>query len=97
MPKSLTPSQIEQYREEGCVFPIRIMSETEAAAGEDSATLVRGEDCHRHFMLEPRPIRDLDPEFVALHRTITERNAKILYRGTNVASYNEPKALAQRR
>jgi hypothetical protein len=66
-------------------------------AGEDSATLVRGKDRHRHFMLEPRPIRDLDPEFVALHRIIAERNARILYRGTDVASYNEPKALAQRR
>ena len=32
MPKCLTQAQIEQYREEGCVFPIRIMSETEAAA-----------------------------------------------------------------
>jgi len=31
MPKCLTPAQIEQYREEGCVFPMRIMSETEAA------------------------------------------------------------------
>jgi len=31
MPKCLTPAQIEQYREEGCVFPIRIMSKTEAA------------------------------------------------------------------
>src|SRR5271167_87940 len=31
MPKCLTPAQIEQYREEGCVFPIRIMSEGEAA------------------------------------------------------------------
>ena len=31
MPKCLTPAQIEQYREEGCIFPIRIMSETEAA------------------------------------------------------------------
>ena len=31
MPKCLTPAQIEQYREEGCVFPIRIISETKAA------------------------------------------------------------------
>jgi non-heme Fe2+,alpha-ketoglutarate-dependent halogenase len=31
MLKFLTPAQIEQYRDEGCVFPIRIMSETEAA------------------------------------------------------------------
>jgi hypothetical protein len=30
MPKCLTPAQIEQYREECCVFPIRIMSETAA-------------------------------------------------------------------
>ena len=30
MPKCLTLAQIEQYREEGCVFPIRIMSETAA-------------------------------------------------------------------
>src|SRR6267378_7588250 len=32
MPKCLSPDQIEQYREEGCVFPIRVMTETEAAA-----------------------------------------------------------------
>jgi hypothetical protein len=36
------------------------------------------------------------PEFVAFHRTITECRARILYRGTDLASYNEPKALAQR-
>ena len=59
--------------------------------GEYSATLVHSEDRHHHFALEPRPTRDLDPEFVALHRTITERNARILYRGTDVANYNEPK------
>jgi non-heme Fe2+,alpha-ketoglutarate-dependent halogenase len=78
-------------------FAIRyVPTMVEQLAGEDSATFVRGEDRHHHFMLEPRPTGDLDPEFVALHRTITERNAKILYRGTDVASYNEPKALAQR-
>jgi hypothetical protein len=32
MRKCLTQAQIEQYREEGCVFPIHVMSETEAAA-----------------------------------------------------------------
>ena len=51
-------------------------------AGQDSASLVRGEDRHHHFMAEPQPSRDLDPEFVALHHTITERNARILYRET---------------
>jgi len=33
---------------------------------------------------------------VALHRAIAECRARILYRGTEIASYNEPKALAQR-
>jgi non-haem Fe2+, alpha-ketoglutarate-dependent halogenase len=78
-------------------FAIRYIPTSVAQlAGEDSASLVRGEDRHHHFMSEPQPTRNLDPEFVALHRTITERNARILYRGTDVANYNEPKALAQR-
>ena len=78
-------------------FAIRYTPTTVAQlAGEDSATLVRGEDRHHHFVPEPQPSRDLDPEFVGLHRTITQRNARILYRGTDVASYNEPKALTQR-
>jgi len=51
-------------------FAIRYIPTTVAQlAGEDSATPVRGEDRYHHFMLEPRPICDLDPEFVALHRT----------------------------
>src|ERR1700687_5514323 len=65
-------------------------------AGEDSATLVRGVDDHHHFEPEPRPTRDMDPAFVALHKQITERNAQILYRGTQVKSYNDPKALPDR-
>ena len=78
-------------------FAIRYIPTTVAQiAGEDSATLVRGADTHRHFELEPRPTRDMDPEFVALHQTITERNAQILYRGTQVKSYDDPKALPDR-
>jgi len=65
-------------------------------AGEDSATLVRGVDDYHHFELEPRPRTDMDPEFVALHERIAERNAQILYRGTSVKSYNEPAAQADR-
>ena len=45
---------------------------------------------------EPEPSRDLDPEFIALHQRITERNARILYRGTDIASYNDPRALLER-
>ena len=78
-------------------FAIRYIPTTVAQiAGEDSATLVRGVDTHRHFELEPRPTPDMDPEFVALHQTITERNAQILYRGTQVKSYDDPKALPDR-
>ena len=61
--------------------------------GEDSATLVRGEDRFRRFEHEPCPTAELEPEFVALHKRITERNARILYRGTPVTSYNEPAAI----
>ena len=90
-----SPPNPSDYRRIG--FAIRyIPTRVAQLAGEDSATLVRGEDRYHHFALEPRPTRDLDPEFVALHRAVTERNARILYRGTDVASYNEPKALAQR-
>ena len=64
--------------------------------GDDTASLVRGEDCYGHFELEPRPERDMDPDMLALHQAITERNAKILYRGTDVESYNEPRAVGQR-
>jgi non-heme Fe2+,alpha-ketoglutarate-dependent halogenase len=49
--------------------------------GEDSATLVRGVDTFNTFEHEPRPSADLDPEFVALHQQIGERNLNILYKG----------------
>jgi Phytanoyl-CoA dioxygenase (PhyH) len=61
--------------------------------GEDSATLVRGADRFHHFAHEPRPKIDMDPEMLALHRAIAERNAKILYRGTGVTSFNDPAAI----
>jgi hypothetical protein len=78
-------------------FAIRYIPTSVAQiAGEDSATLVRGKDLHGHFELEPRPVRDMDPEFIALHKEITERNARILYRGTDVKSYNDPRALPDR-
>ena len=57
----------------------------------------RGSDRYNHFESEPRPSRDMDPDFVALHKQITERNAQILYRGTDVKSYNDPAALSDRR
>src|SRR5436190_7910518 len=47
-------------------FAIRyIPTDVAQLATEDSSTLVRGEDRHHHFMPEPQPSRDLDPEFAA--------------------------------
>lgn len=78
-------------------FAIRyIPTSVRQVAGEDSATLVRGVDNEHNFEHEPRPTRDMDPAFVALHKQIAERNAQILYRGTQVKSYNDPKALPDR-
>jgi len=78
-------------------FAIRYIPTTVAQiAGEDSATLVRGEDHYHHFELEPRPTRDLDRAFMALHKRIAERNARILYRGTSVTNYNDAAALPER-
>jgi len=56
--------------------------------GDDSATLVRGTDAYKTFTHEPRPTSDLDPEFVALHHSITEKSAKILYKDTKIDSYD---------
>ena len=73
-----------------------IPTSVKQVAGEDSATLVRGVDEFHHFEHEPRPAQDMDPQFVALHKRIAERNAQILYRGTQVKSYNDPAALPDR-
>jgi hypothetical protein len=57
------------------------------AGPRDSATLVRGEDRFGHFDLEPRPDADLDPGMLGLHAEISDRQAKILYRGTTRTSF----------
>ena len=49
----------------------------------DSATLVRGRDTFGHFDLEPRPEADLSPDMLALHADISDRQARILYKGTD--------------
>jgi non-heme Fe2+,alpha-ketoglutarate-dependent halogenase len=78
-------------------FAIRyVPTSVSQIAGADSATLVRGSDRFHHFELEPRPAHDLDPALVALHKQITARNAQILYRGTDVKSYNDPRAVGRR-
>ncbi len=61
--------------------------------GSDSATLVRGEDRFGHFELEPRPEHDMQGDMLALHKRLTERAAQILYRGTGVENFNDPRAI----
>jgi len=65
-------------------IPTRIR---QVAGSRDSATLVRGDDAFGHFELEPRPETDLDPAMLALHREISDRQVKILYRGTARTSF----------
>jgi hypothetical protein len=60
--------------------------------GDDSATLVRGVDRFNSFSHEPIPISDMQPELLSLHKETTERNAKVLYRGTQVQSFEDPTA-----
>jgi hypothetical protein len=75
-------------------FAIRyIPTRIRQLAGEDSATLVRGADRYGNFELEPRPKTDMDPDLLPLHKRIAERNARILYRGTGVESFDDPRAL----
>ncbi|MEO6269073.1 MAG: phytanoyl-CoA dioxygenase family protein [Lautropia sp.] len=60
--------------------------------GEDAATPVRGVDRFRTFEHEPVPTTDQQPEMVRLHKELTERSAKILYRGTPIKSYSDSAA-----
>lgn len=48
----------------------------------DSATLVRGSDRYGNFDLEQRPKVDLDPEAVAHHTAVVDRQVRILYAGS---------------
>ena len=65
-------------------IPTRI---SQTGGPRDSATLVRGADAFGHFEPEPRPDADLDPAMLALHAEISDRQAKILYRGTPKTSF----------
>jgi non-heme Fe2+,alpha-ketoglutarate-dependent halogenase len=65
-------------------IPTRI---SQTGGPRDSATLVRGSDLFGHFEREPRPEVDMDPAMLALHAEISERQARILYRGTTRTSF----------
>jgi len=80
------PNQSNQRR---IGFAIRyIPTYVRQLEGDDSATLVRGIDTFNTFVHEPKPSIEMEPAFVELHQTITEKSAKILYKGTKVDSYD---------
>lgn len=51
----------------------------------DSATLVRGVDTFGHFEHEPAPKDEFDPEAVAVHDKVVERQFEIIYAGAQQA------------
>ena len=53
---------------------------------DDSAMLVRGEDRHGNFELEPRPRADLDEGGLAAHAAAMERMIGAVYSGTEVTA-----------
>jgi non-heme Fe2+,alpha-ketoglutarate-dependent halogenase len=55
--------------------------------GKDSASLVRGRDVVCRFEHEPRPRSDFEPEFVALHRSITDQAAGLLLEGSGIKTF----------
>ncbi len=57
--------------------------------GEDGATLVRGADRYNTFFHEPRAQADMQADMLALHKSLAEKSAKILYRGTKIQSYED--------
>jgi non-heme Fe2+,alpha-ketoglutarate-dependent halogenase len=57
------------------------------AGQQDSATLVRGRDEFGNFELEQRPDADLSPSAMAQHKAVTDRQVKVLYRGTDKGEY----------
>ena len=74
-------------------FAIRyIPTSIRQLAGEDSATLVRGEDRTDISSRSRGRVRSR-PGMMAFIGEITERNARILYRGTGVETFNDARAL----
>jgi ectoine hydroxylase-related dioxygenase (phytanoyl-CoA dioxygenase family) len=65
-------------------IPTRIR---QVAGMTDSATLVRGTDAYGNFEHEPRPLTDCDAAALAAHAAVTERQQKVLYRGTGVSQF----------
>jgi non-haem Fe2+, alpha-ketoglutarate-dependent halogenase len=57
----------------------------QVVGAKDSALLVRGVDSYGYFEHETPPSADLDPAAIAQHKMVSDRQAAILYRGTDRA------------
>jgi non-haem Fe2+, alpha-ketoglutarate-dependent halogenase len=70
-------------------FAIRyVPTHVRQVAGErDSAMLVRGNDDFHHFELETPPDADFSEQAWAQHHAVTQRQVKVLYRGTDKAGF----------
>ena len=53
----------------------------------DTATLVRGEDRFNHFVSEPTPNSNMDPEVLDFHARANGEAGKVLYRGSSREPY----------
>ena len=53
----------------------------------DTATLVRGEDRFNHFVSEPTPNSNMDPEVLEFHARANGEAGKVLYRGSSREPY----------
>ena len=74
-------------------FAIRyIASDVRQTLGpRDFATLVRGQETHDYWELEPRPKAELDPEAVAYHASVCEIQGKMLFSGADIKPF-QPRA-----
>lgn len=69
-------------------FAIRyIPTHVRKTDGQDSATLVRGQDNYHHFELEPSPSADMAPAMVKYHKNVCDRMVKLLYQGSDKQPY----------
>jgi len=69
----------------GCAIRYLPTYVRQLAGPRDSAMLVRGQDRHGHFDLEPRPGRDLEPGMLAYYDEVCARQKQILYREASAA------------
>jgi hypothetical protein len=72
---------------DGSASPSATSQPTSAIGPRDGAVLVRGVDNFHNFEAEPAPDGELSPGALAAHKAAAERQAAILYAGTQTTSF----------